>query len=147
MTRLIPALWLGLLLGACSDRPSDRAGRDAFEGHARKAAGGTEIALTAFRKTDGQAFEQDGVRGYRLFYTSAVAFPRGFRPDCLASESIAARMECVAGALILSGSEPVPPGSTISYSGDIVFERRENGWVPGRIQMARTGIAVAGEPK
>lgn len=140
MTRLIIAISLLFLLGACADRPSDRTGRDAFEQYLKERIAGTEIDLTGFSKTDGQEFEQNGAKGYRLYFTSDVAFPRGYR--CERSDSVAAGVNCLAVAVEIVGFKPLPPGSTLSFEGTIEFEKRERGWTPSKVQMVRSAIAA-----
>jgi hypothetical protein len=114
MVTLAFASLLGCLLCACSSSsPSESDARQVLE-----ARSGSLYKVTSFNKTNGQAFEASGVKGYRLEYE--------------------AEAEC----LKVNWNSPYPPlrddfagglqctkvGEIHKMKGTITFQQTENGW-------------------
>ena len=72
---------------------------------------------------------------YRLFYTARVTFPRGYRPECVAGSGEFRGFDC-AMATSQGGLSPREAGAAIVYSGEVIFQETERGWVPSNVILS-----------
>lgn len=79
------------------------------------------IRVLKFAKTNGVVSEINGVQNYRMNFESTIEYPNGNNTQCLGSGG---GLNC-----LYSGTNPQPVGATETYTGEIVFEKTENGWV------------------
>jgi hypothetical protein len=142
MRRSMLGILLTAFLAACSDTPTVGAGEEAFEQHVQRVSQGVQIQIVDFQKTNGQSFERDGIKGYHLFYRATVAFPAGYRPECVQRGSSFAGFDCFLGFAGKAGLKPVPAGASVAFAGTIDFERTENGWIAKGIDVAETTVSV-----
>lgn len=142
MLRFMLGILLTAFLAACSDTPTVDAGKEAFGHRLQKDSQGVQIQIVDFQKTNGQAFERDGIKGYHLFYRATVAFPAGYRPECVQRGSNFAGFNCVLAFAGKAGLKPVPAGASVAFAGTIDFERTENGWIPRRLDVAEMTVSV-----
>jgi hypothetical protein len=114
MVALAVASLLSCVLGACSSSyPSESDGRQALEGRS-----GGLYRITSFRKTNGQASETSGVKGYRLEYEADA--------ECLKvnwNSPYPPLTDAFAG-----GPQCTAVGQVHKMKGTISFQQTENGW-------------------
>lgn len=108
------ALLLSCLFSSCSlSSPSDSDGQKALEGRS-----GGLYRITSFRKTNGQASENSGVKRYRLDYEADA--------ECLKvnwNSPYPPLTDTFAG-----GPQCTAVGQIHKMKGSIGFEQTENGW-------------------
>lgn len=108
------AALLSCVLCACSSSsPSESDGRQALEGRS-----GGLYKITSFRKTNGQASETSGVKGYRLEYEADA--------ECLKvnwNSPYPPLTDSFAG-----GPQCTSVGQVHKMKGTISFQQTENGW-------------------
>ena len=108
------AALLSFLLCACSSSsPSESDGRQALEGRS-----GGLYRITSFHKTNGQASETSGVKGYRLEYEADA--------ECLKvnwNSPYPPLTDAFAG-----GPQCTAVGQVHKMKGAISFQQTENGW-------------------
>lgn len=132
------AVALVALLAGCSGAPSESAGRQTFEARIQKEVGSTPFSIDAFQKTNGQEVNLGGVTAYRLFYSSTVSFPEGYRPECVSDGNRFPGFDCWLGFAAKGGVRPQPRGAAVTYSGEIDFQKTENGWVADSVTIRAT---------
>jgi hypothetical protein len=144
MRAFLLALLCALLATGCSGGgpsqgggPSEGDGRAAFEAHLRNAVGNAGFAIDSFEKTNGQRFEESGAPAYRLFYTARVTFPRGYRPECAGNSGGFRGFDCSMAAS-RGGPRPREAGAVAVYSGQVVFQETERGWVPSNVTLSES---------
>lgn len=116
-----------LALASCAtSTPSEADARTAFENSIRSKVGATTFTITSFSKTNGQEAELAGVKHYRLFYSASVSLPDGFHPECVQGKSFVG-FNCW---FQFNGSSlrPQPRGAEVPFSGEVDFQKTENGW-------------------
>lgn len=115
-----------------ADGPTVEQARSAFERRLAQDVSPSDFEIVSFEKTDGQALEVLGMRGYRLFYSAQVRFPDGHRPECVSQGGSDFRgFNCGFRFPVGGGrTRPQPVGATATFNDDLTFERRESGWVP-----------------
>lgn len=107
------------------------------------------LELTSFEKTDGQAVEVSGAKGYRLLFSAKVevlAQPTSFStgsPLPIANKLQVLRQSGQRGSLdgaffSAQGYREANKGDILELSGGVHFERRESGWVPRRTEFSVT---------
>jgi hypothetical protein len=136
MRHALLAMLLLATMSGCSGSPSEGVAKGAFEARLRKQLGNTSFNVDSFRKTNGQEVNLGGVSGYRLFYTSTVSFPQGYRPECVSDGSKFVGFNCWLGFAGQGGIRPQPVGASVNYSGEIDFQKTENGWVTDSVTMS-----------
>ncbi len=126
---LVCGFLLLMLAGCSATLPSESMARSSFEQLLRSKLATTPFDIQTFSKANGQEFELAGVKGYRLFYTAMVNFPEGFHPECVQQGNNFVGFNCV---LQFNGSSirPQPRGAASPFSGEVDFQKTDNGWVP-----------------
>ena len=111
---MVFVLLLSILLTSClSSTPSEADGRQALE-----ARSGGLYRITSFHKTNGQASESSGVKGYRLEYEADA--------ECLKvnwNSPYPPLTDAFAG-----GPQCTAVGQIHKLNGAISFQQTENGW-------------------
>jgi len=74
--------------------------------------------IIAFQKTNGQEIDGFGVKGYRMFYEATIQYTCDTKAGC-----------ALDGKHINIGEI-----GTYKWTGRIVFEKSEHGWVNGRME-------------
>jgi hypothetical protein len=102
-----------LICGCSSSTPSESDGRQALEGRSRGL-----YRITSFHKTNGQASETSGIKGYRLEYEADA--------ECLKvnwNSPYPPLTDAFAG-----GPQCTAVGQVHKMKGAISFQQTENGW-------------------
>ena len=133
--RLVIAFAVALPLAACAAQPpSDQDARKAFSTKISAEAKAVPFNIDLFEKTNGQALEVNGIKGYRYYYTVSVSFPSGYRPEC-ARDGFAG-FDCgFAFGTGASAIRPIPKNTTVSYAGVIAFQNTEKGWIADQVEL------------
>jgi hypothetical protein len=119
MRFLIVFAYIGL--AACSQEPSAAVINAALEQSVHALPDSRDnLEILLIRKTDGKTEGH-----YFYYYTAEVRFPDGFRAHCLTE--LCMRYDPLG---VTNNLEPQPPGTVVTFSGILEFERRESGWVP-----------------
>lgn len=111
---------LSFLWSCSSSYPSESDARQVLEERSKK---GGMFRITSFHKTDGQAFEQSGISGYKLDYEA--------KAECLKKEwninQRYAELSALPNAPII---ECTRVGEIHNLKGTLTFQKTENGWKP-----------------
>lgn len=132
------ATGLAMLASACGvTDPGSSEGRTAFEEAVGKELRGARFDVASFDKTNGQPAEVNGVPNYTLFFTAKVAYPEGYRTECLQDfnglEGFRTGMQCSTDFMFnQTPFRPAKPGDSVEVSGTIRFAKTENGWMAGQ---------------
>lgn len=114
LTIIFVIVFLSSFLSSCSlSSPSESDGRQALEGRS-----GGLYRITSFRKTNGQASERSGVKGYRLEYEADA--------ECLKvnwNSPYPPLTDAFAG-----GPQCTAVGQVHKMKGTISFQQTEKGW-------------------
>jgi hypothetical protein len=107
--------------GIGEDRPSEAEGKAAILDQIKnlpETENGGAIKLVGFRKTDGQAIEVFGAKGYRMEYECEIEFTR----DCNYTGNGFTSLR------LYDMSLNVKSGERRKVTGYVEFEKTENGW-------------------
>lgn len=135
-----------LLLAACSSKPSDDQAKEALRTKIAAGVEGAPFQITSMEKTNGQSMEVNGIDGYRYFYRASVAFPEGYRPECIVEQGRFAGFDCAfAVGIGRSVVRPQPKGAIATYVGEITFQRAEKGWLLGPMSVTQESQIISPE--
>lgn len=137
-----------MTLASCSYKPADFDACSAFNTKFGNLTAGTSFDILSFKRTDGQSFELNGIKGYRFFYEALVSFPDGFRSECINQRSdvehYMINVSCAAAFGGPSGGNPIgphPKGDLIVYVGTVEFQQTEKRWIAGGTTLAQQSRA------
>jgi hypothetical protein len=117
-----------IALSACSQRPSESQAKQVFEAQLARQLGATPYTIVSFEKTNGQDVNMMGVPMYRFFYSAQVSLPEGFRPECVQHGNQFAGFNCMMQFADPTGIRPQERGAVMPRTGEIDFQKTENGW-------------------
>lgn len=117
-----------LALAGCSSvfNPTDDQAKSVFLGRLTKDIGDTPYTIDEFTKTDGQAANIMGVAVYHYFYQAKVTLPQGLHPECV-YKGVPSPPRCA--WIPIGGTPPKDAGSSLIYTGEVDFQKTENGWI------------------
>jgi len=144
----VAAGFCGLIAG-CSSKPSEGDGSRAIQNQIAQDSQG-RIKLVEFHKTNGQMAEINAVKVYTLEFNVKIEFYEnckwitgnfgqelGFRTGKLVA---APNSGFSWGKFMDDSQNPGPPmqkGQRVQIFGEIVFEKKENGWSVDRVKLTR----------
>jgi hypothetical protein len=137
------AILLLFALCSCAQNPSETQGKETLKEYLAKEVDETPFEIVRFSKSDGQSLELMGAPAYKLIFVAEVQFPKGYHPDCLNLEQFDG-MERFRMGLACSTKfspfsndplKPVPVGEKTTLSGDMVFQKSENGWLSSGVTL------------
>ena len=118
------AIAFAVLLSSCDlSNPSLSEARTVFEKpHEKEIKDGIK-RISKFTKVDGQSAEMFGVKLYAFKYEAEIEYPKGANPEC--KNPVGFQPSCIS-------NKYREPGEKEKFSGEIKFEKTENGWQPTR---------------
>lgn len=135
---LVSILWFILLLSGCTNYPSERDARNAFESHIKrnisdividkKQINDGVIEILSFRKVNAQMREESGVKIYVLEYEAEIRYPKGINlkyKHCLDTSTFQG-WDCY--LMLMNGLKVRDKGQSEKLKDKIVFEKTEKGW-------------------
>jgi len=112
-----------LVLNGCMDgTPTEEDGRKVLQ--EKK---GDSCKILSFKKTNGKKEETY----YTMYYESEVSYPEGLNAHCFNASILRDRDE-YSSCLRLRASDVKEKGEKESLTGEIGFEKTENGWIVKR---------------